>query len=120
MDVPGRDLLKDLQNLIIRPVADRMNHHLQAGTVGVQDALEHRTFWKHLVARQTAGLRGVRVGLEKKRFRGAKAAIAEPLQSADAQHVAAERGAHAGLAEPFPLRERRYRVDARLDLAAAQ
>ena len=112
--------LVDVQDAQVRLVADGVDHDLQADLVGGLDALEHDAFGQHLVEEQAARVRGVAVRLEEERGGRAKAAVGETLEPADAQHVAAERGAHAGLGQRFPRDNGADGVDAGLQFAALE
>ena len=113
-------LLVDVEDAQVRLVADGVDHDLQAELVRAFDAFEHDAFGQHLVEQQAARVRRIVVRLEEEGGGGAEAAIGKTLQPADAQPVAAERGAHAGLGQRFPRDNRAHGVNARLQFAALE
>src|SRR5262245_50262230 len=60
-------LFEEIQDVAVGLVANGVNENLQTGLVGGDDALQHGAFGQHLVEKQAARVRSVRIGLEKKR-----------------------------------------------------
>ena len=96
------DLAVEIEDARVGPVADGVDHHLQAEFVRGRDALEHDALGQHLLEEQAAGVRRVPVRLEEERRSGAQAAVGKPLEAANAQPVVAERRAHARLGQDLP------------------
>ena len=113
-----RRLPVNVEDAQVGLVADGMNHHLQPHLVRALDPFEHDAFRQHLVEQQAARVGRIVVRLEEEGGRRTEAAVGKAFQPADAQHIAAERRAHAGLGQRFPRDDRAHGVDARLQLAA--
>src|ERR1041384_8614498 len=120
LPVLALDLLVDTKNQIVGPIANRMNHDLQPGAIRFADALEHHAFGIHLVARDSARRRIVSIWFVKRRRRRSETALSKSLQATDAQYLAAEVRTHPHARHAFPRRQRRHRINSRLQFTAVE